>query len=853
MSGVFFAGQPAVLDYDRSVENFVAERWPADRWPTALDRLDGKLEGNPHRADVVQWSKIPYPKVPSPRINEFILPSGITRYGRGLFLLGRQAMAAIASQLWGYAGDLSTIPAIYGNSLSPATLLIDYQGQEFSIACYGLPPTLVDGSGRNNLWLLPIVDSRYYYRRFSTGVPTSGNWNDYVGSLGAASISDDYGIPDPAIVKQFESIDGLSDQNGNFADSIVSELAALSTGLRWIFKHETGSVDPATTTRQESEYRLAQNLAIGRLWAGGQVGRLSPFRNFEIVSRLAIDHSDQCGELWRSEVDVQGIPTIPDSVRIKPKIYCKWFTKAFRQQLTTQVSGVPDDSAFNTFARRLVDDLVAWGSRQYSFSVPGILPWQMTGWDDYISFRVGGSDNLDSISTHVQSLPPDFYPLVNICQDPTVYIHPNPSMLLTLNEDVRDNGWAFCDFLPGKGDYTGSDRRPIFARFINQECLPPLQECDQVWAHYYCGTDPPLANDDANFPLQEVGEPGWIVNTFQQRLPAWEIEAELDESLLATSPTGSAEFKSIRSVFPHSIKPPGIDEDGKVEFANPWKLDGICESPVILQLVSDPCRPETDENGDPYGPCGYNEDGDPKWEIRKAALKKARKVLFRYNPGSDPTILNWWDGENPTSCNAIFYVIYPLGVPCDECDVLAYYAPLDDVYIAHATRSAMLGEPETLNMVQSVAYDEEGCGINYIRQPVLAFPCGSEPSLIQTEPTLESLSVVTDVNLVPAIPACTGSCRYRWNWDENVWQVVEPCPNGCQCTFPLDFPPPEEDPEEPITEVSYPCQNFEGESPAPGYIQFDKASILVCGSGFVSPSVIGLAECPDPEDPPYYT
>jgi hypothetical protein len=207
--GVTYAGQPAVLDFNRTVEKFVAARWPESRWPTADDRLDTHSMASPLTSKGGRF-RLPYPKLPAPRINELIIPTGASRYARGLFLFSREGMTEIAKRVWGYNGDLSTIPnfGIWGINNLKENLEIDYN-ESVSWPMFALPPVLLDPAGENDLWLLPLVDARYFTARDvveRTSIQPGITWGGLIDKLSNKSdlfkvasyplIPPEVGIPD---------------------------------------------------------------------------------------------------------------------------------------------------------------------------------------------------------------------------------------------------------------------------------------------------------------------------------------------------------------------------------------------------------------------------------------------------------------------------------------------------------------------------------------------------------------------------------------------------------------------------------------------------------------------------------
>lgn len=317
----------------------------------------------------------------------------------------------------------------------------------------------------------------------------------------------------------------------------------------------------------------------------------------------------------------------------------------------------------------------------------------------------------------------------------------------------------------------------------------------------------------------------------------WEILASIrDKALLSTDATGEADFIHVRfgvngSCSPPEVGGPGEGDENLVTFNNPWKLDAECNSLVVLRWIAPTCAE------DPVTPA---------WEIFQVASSKARWIKFRYTAATPSLItgLTFWEGYNPEACGQSVTVEYPVGAPCDDADVVASYKPETDSYVAISTKSAMLGEPEDVDVINALGYDDTGCAINYVKQSVKSFPCGSEPEFITTEPTLDSVDVITNATLVPPVPECDGYAEYTWNPGTYQWDLTTPCASGCESSPPVGIPA---DPGVAGSPVPSPCTNPPGSPPSPGYLSFTKSSILVCSATSISPSTIALIECPDPE------
>ncbi len=857
-NGVTFAGYPAVLDYSDRIADFVAQRWPASRWPFSQGRNDIPLAANPFgQNEVAGRFRLPYPPAPAPRINEVVIPTGASRYGRGLFLFGRVEMTAIAAALWGYGGDLSSLPEAWGTSESAAILRIEYE-QTVERTMRALPPVRIDASGGNDLWLLPLVDARYQWgqRPGETEIDQAADWGDLFAALATATGAT---ITPPTIAAVHGEPDRESFSDPGVTPGAVLDASALSIGSRIVLS-STGQ--PSFSTATAAATALAANLAAIKPWMGGKTPRRALPNNVSLIGRKAVDHFGHCGESVQVDRDIASGSNNP----AEAVVHSPFWIEHFRQRVSSAVDIVADApslAAFEDLAEQIAADIAAWGGVQYAFSLPGVHNWTLTGCDDYLAIRVGGTDNLDAVSTHVQSLPPDFAPLVHLGQRPNIYVHPNDSAVFTLTEEPEENGWADATIKKVDGFYVGDEVRSILVKCDEISSDLDLETGNKLFSHYQC-------------------ERGWFADPPSSigQLPAWEIEATLDDVLYATAPSGTATFTKIRSVFPHTGDPPGVNPDtGEVPFHNTWRLDALCTSKLILQRLpgGEGTAPKCEVTFTTGAPGSWSYAGDTcpdgwecpplptdepeettvrqldcirtateRWELRKVEKYKARWIKFRYTPGGsgDYDILSYWEGDDPKSCGEYVNMQFPVGEPCEECDVIAFYDPMTDSYQAIVSPSAMVGEPEDMPIVQAMSFD--GCGINYIMQTAKVFPCGSDPGLVSSQPDMVATEVLSGVQLVAPIPECESVCRYEWNGTQ--WNQTASCGSGSGCTcasITLD-PPGPGDP----TVQEFPCDRDDGQTPSPGSLTFTSVTILVCGAGAGGGYSIPLTECPAPDTDP---
>jgi len=221
----------------------------------------------------------------------------------------------------------------------------------------------------------------------------------------------------------------------------------------------------------------------------------------------------------------------------------------------------------------------------------------------------------------------------------------------------------------------------------------------------------------------------------------------------------------------------------------------------------------------------YGEDTSIDGSIRGRIVGdhcKARWIQFAYEAGGSNntvTVDDFWDGPDPTSCGTV-NVEYPLGEPCNDCDVIAFYDANSDTYQAIATPAAMMGDTSSITVLkggQTTADPPEekfaftGCALGYTTQAIKAVVCdGVAESSETTEIGTIPVSIVQDVYLgstgiiirhnvayvcgfasaheseipvypcpVDPAPDCSGTTNWVWSYDDQAWKNPSPCPSGC--------------------------------------------------------------------------
>lgn len=349
---------------------------------------------------------------------------------------------------------------------------------------------------------------------------------------------------------------------------------------------------------------------------------------------------------------------------------------------------------------------------------------------------------------------------------------------------------------------------------------------------YYKPTKNAYTIEEGDGPFLVYGEDNVTTGALIGRIdsgvrPAYEITAVLVNVLRYSDTTGTATLVYSRTNYPHTGKPPAVPGNCTITFRNPWKLDGLCDSKVILQYIG--ARDAAD--------CSVSFPW-ASWEVTHVENRRARWIKFQYlvETPSNITIDEYWDGEDPEACGQAIDIDYPLGTPCTDSDIVASYDPKTSRYKAVSSESAMLGPAEDMDIMQAASFD--ACGINYIKQSAKVFPCGSEPSLIEIAPDLVSVDVLTDAGFATTEEPCGTNCMWTWN---GTWQKFADCRTGCTCGPAPTLPPGEWN----DYGVSYelPCVE-----PITG-LRFARSTIQVCSFMTTYPVTIPTNPCPVPPEP----
>ena len=361
------------------------------------------------------WStwNTPSPNYSTPlrtKINTWYRPTGAARWAFGLFLADTRTKNAIL------AAQGTTVPGV--------TLRLGYGNVSRSWLAFCLPPRPLgsDVSELAGLWLIPVVDERYYWQFVGGGgtvITDTTTWAAFFASLASAlditlrldSVSANYGTPH---VTSFVS--------GAWSNAAVMlDAAALSVGQRVVLDYEaTGAGDGSyfadvyrscswSTSRTKRTYNL--NLpTYGQQQKGVIPGSDLGLAAITPASVKVIFNSWDGGILIPTEhyVSTQAAGTYVSTGSTSGR------TLAIQSTALADFTGAPGSPANQTtldnLAAQIASDFyqgLGWISDQSIMGIPGYIE---TGFDDYVEFSVGRrrSDGGYELRCRVHTAPYNF-------------------------------------------------------------------------------------------------------------------------------------------------------------------------------------------------------------------------------------------------------------------------------------------------------------------------------------------------------------------------------------------------------------------------------------------------------------
>lgn len=482
---ITIGGQPVCIDADATLCSFLSE-WFDPRMLDVAFNVRSSVQGDGSYSEP-SFFESPYPELPDLKVNQYQLPTGLSRYSRGLFLVDKNALAKIAvqafkgsqvsdnttdSQLAGiytelYDQDLETKTIEWGVDTKQVKLVFNLENT-FSQDVYCLRPIRVPFKSRD-LWLLPVADYRYKSQmqimsktdKEQTFPSNPTTWKEYVdwawGYVTSSPnktlfVSSYFGFPDPCILNSRKPL-------VNTLDAM-----ALTIGYRYVPGYGLMDVDEAASKRGKM---LKSDLIV----CGGGSGQCDLPEKIKIYgkkvrdwfggydwSRLSYgDAVDAFPDLYEYDVTNHAWP--PDSA--PPLGHSISIASVWNVNIPTSTgSSVSNAEIFKLFANEFMEKWMPWVLESTDTTYAGIpKPFEtegsqylLTGYDNWAIIDLGyGASGQNRATTRIQSLPNSWYPKYLMSQDPNDMTHDGPAFFVSETDIPKATAVSSTEWKVGQG------------------------------------------------------------------------------------------------------------------------------------------------------------------------------------------------------------------------------------------------------------------------------------------------------------------------------------------------------------------------------------------------------------------
>lgn len=361
------------------------------------NRFNARVAGPANATAGVEVPHVNWPDPPTLKVNTLYVPTGASRWSVGMFLVdqaGMEKMGLAETANWGKAGRL---------------VLDDWSGDFWPLQ--PRPLTSVDG---NQVYLLPLVDERYWWQFVNAGeleVTDSTTWQDLITTLTGkvlttaltiTDISDDYGRPDPVeLTRRHENV------------AVLLDAVAFSVGRRWVFAPLNSvlalqTTDLAETAFQENLTKIADTYfvagggmvdgSVPNALADSQVGA-QPASVDVVFPKIANGSLDDDGDVYKLSAATPSWMKRPTQSKAVKTI----FSTAYAD-FTGGLSAADNETDLQKLADIIADDYYAWNAVFYDAAFPGQLLWTPTGYDDYVLHCYGHQEEYGRTTDAVRGL-----------------------------------------------------------------------------------------------------------------------------------------------------------------------------------------------------------------------------------------------------------------------------------------------------------------------------------------------------------------------------------------------------------------------------------------------------------------
>ena len=420
-----YAGVPLLFDMNRQAQQFLDRYLPIEQLVTPPD--------NPARDDWhcntagqgrVGLPRPNYPPPPRPQINTLYWPTGATRWARGWFLCDQEGVDKLT--------DLGYSDAPWGTFVRAKALRISTPSEfgddddQYTLAAqmFLLRPlqiTATNSAPFGDLWLVPLVDSRYFWQwapmQFYLGTSSiRKTWEDLISDLGESlktdieydAIHSEYMLPDP--IESLREYDNAA---------MLLDAVAHSIGRRVVVDF-SGNTSLQTYTQASSAIKTSHDHikywgTAGQALIAGRTTRNTappawPWPEKIRVSFPAMDVASNDGAQYHYRKDTRA-DEVDGIIEVDTPITRGTKTVQCRAWAMFQCGG---DGAYpanrtnlDALATRFSTDSYGWLKHQYDHAWPGVQRWTPCGFDDHVLFELGTEyvEDIEAIADHDGATP----------------------------------------------------------------------------------------------------------------------------------------------------------------------------------------------------------------------------------------------------------------------------------------------------------------------------------------------------------------------------------------------------------------------------------------------------------------
>lgn len=444
----------------RFVERYIDQRRNAlfGREPTCI----ASQRQNPNGSGTASVT-IPifnYPERPPLELNQLYWPGGAMRWACFCGLVDGATLSSIVTAI---SEELNPDPLRY--TVNGANLILDDEQGGTPITAYMhlltprkiTPPNAASSAGEE-LWLLPLVDVRYFWQltdyeprdtgaepSFGSEFWTAGDWQgmrDLVGAQIARMIGDVVSVSSINIDRSPVATAYLTPYGGELqrpseCPALLLDAIAANIGGRVVFDlpgrvvlddDDNRVLAPVRITDTETAERdhldnLQRYVTGQEVIAGDSLDGINDALGAVVPERIRVCFRDPTQSYVSQRIDVYAIDLADPPQQFKDyaikvfhdTFYCPPATWNAGDEIHEANSGLTADQnevdKAEALAYQIAEDYFFWMRRRYDIVLPGLSPWRFTGYDDAILYTVGAIQGGEmTCTTRVWSYPPDVAP-----------------------------------------------------------------------------------------------------------------------------------------------------------------------------------------------------------------------------------------------------------------------------------------------------------------------------------------------------------------------------------------------------------------------------------------------------------